>query len=310
MPALFDQLPRFKWRGVEYPISGRSVSFAHESVQHKLQRRNQDLVEQTGAHNLVFSYTIPMREGINKGPYRNLFLKMLPKLFEAVRDRSPGELIDPVYGIRRAVPASYMDELDVMRRDGVDLRLEFTDRPEDDEEAAFAFPTVQSLLDDRRDLEVAAQEIELEPADEQEAIAVRQFEQIKSERGVSDILDGIAGLGQQINAQINRVNAAIEHRISQLEKIEAVASSLSTPNGAILRSRARRSRASAYLVQGAALQNATARRSTNSYPRSVASIAAQYGVTVAEFLQLNPQLASKPIVASGVEFVIPNGAER
>src|SRR5262245_39843475 len=118
MTDVLRLLPPFEWRGVRYPVATRSVSFQHEQAQHRIQYKDGEFIEQTGARNYTFNYTIPMREDIARGPYKNLFSSGLIPLLIDCRNREPGQLVDPVYGEFRCVPTSYNDDIDVGKRDG------------------------------------------------------------------------------------------------------------------------------------------------------------------------------------------------
>ncbi len=309
MTEVFSKLPQFSWRGKKYPVSQRSVSFAHESVQHKLQRRNQDLVEQTGAHNLILTYTIPMREGIFKGPYANLFTEGFPKLFADIRNKSPGELVDQFMGPLRCVPSSWNDESDVLKTDGTDIRVEFHAAPEDGDEEVFRFPTIQTVTSDGRELDVRMQGLAAGPANEAQEGALQAFKQIESEHGKTDILSAIAGVGQQIISAGERYNAGIDDLIFRAQKIEAVAEKLSNPDGWLIRDRSRTLRDSAMRAQAAVdrVVGTKNKRIKNAFSRSLASIAAAFGVSLSALLAANRHLARSPIVPPGAEVVIPNG---
>lgn len=303
MTTPFDQLPRFSWRGSEYPLTGRSASFAHETVQHKLQRRNNDLVEQIGAHNLVITYTLPMREGVFKGPYRSLFLQGLPKLYRDVRDKSEGDLVDPIFGPLRAVPTSYNDDIDVQRRDGTDVRIELLTVPGED--LTPEFPTIQSLFDDGRSLDAVIQAVEEAPANPAERAAIQEFRQIESGGPSTDLLSAINGVGQQVIGLGNRVNNAIDREIFRVEKLEETARELATPNGWILRERARLRRDTLIRAKSDAARNATTRNYRNTTTRSLASIAAELGISVEALVAANPGLARRPTVSAGAIIRVP-----
>jgi len=304
MPSEFSKLPKFSWRGQQLPISARSVSFAHESVQHKLQRRNQDLVEQTGAHNLVFTYTIPMRSGIFKGNYGDsLFGVGLQKFFRACRDKSPGVLVDPVYGQRRAVCSSYNDDTDMGRTDGVDIRVEFTDAPEEGEDDAFDFPTVQSARNSGA-------------ATSQSVKAFARPDPTKPERAELKKLKSNLGdtLIQYQNFGVSTVNELKQssYQAKRVEDIVTDALSNAVTRGTAdaldlfgLQQSARRQRDDAIRAQRNDAEQARARVIVNALSRSLTSIAATYGVSVESLIAANPELTKAPMVPVGATVKIP-----
>lgn len=133
MTDVYKQLPRLSWRGIVVPVASRSATFSHDNVSHKFVYRDNELVEALGARNWTFSYTIPMREDIVRGPYLNLFTRTMPEFILACRDRTPGDLEDPVLGVFRARCTSLAGTSDVTRRDGDDLQVEFIHAPEIDD---------------------------------------------------------------------------------------------------------------------------------------------------------------------------------
>ncbi len=298
-----------QWRGVEYPVTSRNVTFAHESVQHKLQRRNQDLVEQTGAHNFVFTYTIPMREGIFKGPYKNLFTQGLARLLKDFRNREPGQLLDPVYGEFRCVPSSYTDDTDVMKTDGTDIRVEFTYAPEDGDTDVVNPFSLMELVDDGRNLEVAVQQLAALAETDDELAAIQEFEQFEGEEGGTDVLSAINGAGQQILGQSDRIAAYLDDVAFRAEKIEDTADRLENPDGWQLKRSARRVRDTATRLKRRTDDPAARTKIvTMRFARSMTSLAAETGHTVAELLRLNPQLTRSPLIPAGAQVLIPQRA--
>ena len=143
----FLLLPPFEWRGVVYPVTAREVSFQHEGARHRFQFKDGAAIEQLGSEPLTFSYTIPMREGIAVGPYKELFSKGLKTLLQDIQNRTRDLLVDPVYGPFNCVPTSYRDSTDMNRRDGVDIAVEFAVSLEPGDDAGPAdIPTTSSIF--------------------------------------------------------------------------------------------------------------------------------------------------------------------
>jgi hypothetical protein len=298
---LLKQLPSFKWRGKRYPLASRSVSFAHETVQHKLQRRNQDLVEQTGAHNLVFSYTLPMREGLLRGGYGELFNVGLGELFRDIRNREPGELFDPILGIRRCIPSSFTDETDVQKRDGTDVRVEFTEAPDDEDEASEETATILDVLSAANAAEAPV--VVPDPNNPGETIELSPFGVLDA---IGDAIESINAVGAQAIAFVDRADAALENVAFRARKLENTVNTITSPlahavalDARSARDRAERARASRSQV--VAVQTRTTPRSM-----SVTSLAALYGVSVDALMRTNPSLGRSPTVPQGTVIVIPS----
>jgi hypothetical protein len=287
MTDVFAIAPRFSWRGKEYPILTRSVDFAHESVEHKFQYRDNEIIEQLGAHNLVFRYTLAMREDIAKGPYRNLFSVGLGQLIRDCRNRDPGELVDPIYGLFICTPNSFADESDVNKRDGVDVKVEFRYAPaidEDDSDVTAA--TTQSVKTDAGALD-------------QEA-AQGSWHQEPSPEPTTDPLSAIAGVAGQIDAQSNRMSAALDDVAYRCEKIEMLVDKAEDPKNYPIKRSARRVREAALRAKARA-QDPLGHvvQVTTRFGQTVIDLAGSVGMTTLDLLRLNPQLVSQPTVASG-----------
>jgi hypothetical protein len=291
---VFKLLPPFEWRGFQYPVLSRAMSFSHENVQHKLQYRNGELVEQTGARNRTFSYTLALRQDIAKGPYADLFSVGLPQLHKDVFDREPGDLLDPVFGSFTCVPTSFSDETDVNKRDGVDIRVEFVHAPEDeDADPAGSQVNFSSLVDDGAQLNV-------------ELSASGQFEQFVAEGGLTDPLSAIAGVGAQIDRQGDKIVAALDDLAFRCEKVEQQADELEDPKNWPLKRAARRVRESALRLKTRADNPQDRVKVVIRRQQSTLSVVAtELGVSVQELLKLNPALAKLPFVPVGTQVLAP-----
>lgn len=281
MTDALSKLPRFSFRGIEVPITGtRTASFAHEHARHSLTYRDGEIVEATGAKNWTFSYTFPMRQDIAKGPYKNLYSVVLPQLIAAVRDRSAGELVDPELGLFMARPTQLTSELDVTKRDGTDLRVEFVHSPEleavDLEVVGFldagSLSTEGGLLD--------------------EQIELVDWEQEPSPEPTADIFSAIDGIGRQIEFAGNKLDAKLHDVAFRLEKIESTVDRLENPKVWPLKRSSRRLREAVVRLKNRG--DDPVKRIitvTQRYAKGLSEVAAENGMGVAELLKLNPSLA-------------------
>ncbi len=280
------KLPYFEWRDTKYPVLSRSVSFAHEGAEHRIQYRENDFIEQLGPHSLTFTYTLPMRQGIAKGPYKDLFTTGYDQLFVDCRDRTPGTLVDPRVGIYDCVPVSWSDDMDVNKRDGTDIRVEFKHSPKIDEvDIALGF-TVQGVGD-----AAGALDAELTKVD---------WEQEPSPEPTMDALNAISGFGAQLEAQGGKVSAALEDFAYKNEKLEQQIDRLQNPDVWPLKRAARRNRAAAVaLGKRAADPTKEIRTTVTSHTRTLTTLAAELDMTVQQLLEQNPVLARLPYVPAG-----------
>jgi hypothetical protein len=288
MTDILRDLPRLSWRGIEVPIMARSARFVQNNAKHKYTYKDGEFIESTGTENWVFQYTVPMREGIVREPYRKLFITEFTKFVAACRDRTTGDLNDPVLGPFRAKCTSLSDTTDVNRRDGDDLAVEFVQSPEDGDESEL-WTNVENLTSASN---------EAGKLDEQIALVV--WEQEDSPEPVADILALIDGLARQAEMEMNQISAGIDNAAWKLEKIENSVDRLQDPKAWPLHRSARRLRKAVHSIgervtdPGRVVRNATLAAAT-----TVSAIAAERGMSLQDLLKLNPALAASPMVPSG-----------
>ncbi len=230
MTDVLRLLPPFEWRGRRYPVLTRAVSFAHDNAPHKLQYRDGEFVEMTGAKSFTFTYTLAMREDIARGPYKNLFTEGLIPLLTDCRDRTPGPLVDPVYGEFRCVPASFTDDSDNNKRDGTDVRVEFTHAPEfvtaDDEQRDQNITGISGLVADAGQLD--------------QQLTLADWNQEPSPDKVTDILSAINGLQiiRRTTSTVSAIAADLDMTVAELLSLNPfLARSPVVPAGTVITKR-------------------------------------------------------------------------
>lgn len=279
------------WRGIVVPVLTRSSGFAHDGVQHKFQYRDGEFIERTGAQNPTWTYTIPFRQDIAAGPYSNLFTEVFLRFVEACLDRSPGVLIDPIWGEQRCVVTSLNEDSDNNKRDGTDVRVEFTRAPEIDETAQAINGGVSSLQGVATEAGILDQEITTVP-----------WEQEDSPGATSDPFSLVSGTLSQIERNGHKISAALDDVAYRAEKVEAAANRLEDPKTFQIVRSSRRVQAAAKRAKDR-VDNAdrTVFRVLVRYTKTTSQIAAENGMTLQELLALNPGLARSPRVAPGTK---------
>lgn len=290
----FSQLPHLSWRGEDLlPVLERDHEFAHEGADHAVIYRNGVAVEQTGAGARLFSYTIPFREGITKGPYGGLFSRTMLKFWRAFHDdKSPGPLYDPIYGPITCVPQRWNERTDINRRDGVDVQVTFKEHVPVETTETAASPTLDSLQTDAQRLD-------------EEVAAVEWPIQQPPPAASADPLSIAAGVVQQGNFAVSRTKAAVHEvamRMGEIEDAAAVAESNAVPGAGALRRSARSARLKATKVANAPPRDAASElvQIAIDTPKDLVTMARDLSVTVAELIAWNPFLARVPEVAPGV----------
>lgn len=291
MTDALSKLPRFSWRGQELPLIHRSVRFSHEDTDHTFQYRDGELVERKGVKNWTFSYSIPFRQDIAKGPYQNLFTVQLLDFIFACRDKSPDTLRDPVIGSMRAVCSTYEEETDVQRRDGTDVRVEFKASPLQDD---VALETIQGGLSGLTGVSNQSGALDKDIGNISWPI------QTPSPEPSTDPLSAISGFGRQIINQGNKMSAALDNVAYKAEQIETTAALLEDPHTFQIARSSRRVQTAALKFKDR-IQSPDRRilRVTLAYGKSLSRIAADAGMTVQDLLKLNPTIAGRPVVPAG-----------
>jgi hypothetical protein len=289
MTDVFKDMPRFSWRGIEVPIVARDVGFTHANAQHTYVFRDQQVIEPLGAKNWTFRYTLPMRQGIARGPYRDLFLEVLPRLIDACRDRSAGELYDPVLGFFRCQPVDFSSTTDFDRRDGEDVTVEFLWSPEEGE------------------IDLAGADLGMLPTARQEGAAldaqvdaIFRSRQLPSPEPSVNPLDAITGIVRQIGTYGQQVQAGFAAYATKIQNMEAAIVALEEPDLAPTIRASRNLRDAARQRAAKVLDPlGTVRTLTTDAASNVAAIASAIGLTPEELLEANPSLAQSPEVPAG-----------
>ena len=289
---VFKELPYAAFRGIQFPIIARGpVGHSHTTIKHGLQYRDKQIVETTGAENLTLTYTIPFRQGLATGPWENAFHELYSQLWDEYLDKTPGDLIDPFRGQLIVIPGSWDEEVDVDKRDGLDVRLTFIEAPLDDEEP-LSLPTIQGAYS-----EAGALDTEVEKVD---------WEQEQSPQPTQDPLSAVRGIGDQLDVARSRIAASLDDVAYRCERLEATAERLEDPERTqrVVRSARRLNLATRRLNSRAMNPAKSAKRVLNATARTISAVAADMGTTIEALLRANPAL-NGPLVPGGLWLVQP-----
>ena len=298
MPDLdvFKNLPQASFRGIPFPILSRDrCNHEHDTVQHGLQYRSQKLVETTGSGNLMFGYTIPFRQGIAIGGYENLFTTTYQEFWLAYVDDSPGELVDPIRGLKQVIPVSWAEQCDVNKRDGIDVAIVFMDPGDIAEDADYEIiGTIQTAYN-------AAGELDQE-------ITRIDWEQEPMPEPATDPLTAIAGVGEQIDRNRSQVDAALNDFAYKLERIEQSFERLEDPERAAkpIHSARRLRLAASKLRQRGANPAQTIKRVNTTTELTISGLARETNAEIDDLLRLNWDLASLAIIPAGFPVNVPS----
>jgi len=300
MTDVFKELPRLMWRGIEVPVLERSVSFEQEYARHKYAYRDNEYLESLGRKNWRFEYTIPFREDITKGPYRHLYIATFSEFLQACRDRSVGDLQDPVLGPYTARCESVSIRTDINRRDGEDVQVVFVDSPAlDDIEATGSNASGQAgSVRQAVDFNTLTSPEILSPYANPE-----DFGKLSAITDGFDILDQITGNIAMAVSYVDRVDAAFASYESKIDKIIDVFDDinkrrLSPETMPFIRSCIRAKDAVQKLKSKSLKQSAPIFSDVTIVDMPVVVLANKYNIPLDDFLRINPKLPM-PLVPSG-----------
>lgn len=297
MTDVLIQMQRAGWRFIEFPITSRKYGFQQEQARHRYIFRDNQLIESLGTDNPTYRYTIPFREDIAKGPYKHLFTEVYPKFLDACLDRTRGVLSDPVHGDVNCKCVSFSEDLDVNKRDGIDVEVEFIVAPlqEAVEASNQSYRTLQGVASDARRLDA-----EIEKVIDRDRLG-RDIRQLPPPKPTVNPLDFVSAVGNQIEVAASKITAAVADTAFRLEKTVDTIDRLKNPDTAQLRAQARRLQAALFRLEDGANQTGQhpIKRLTLGANKSLSALAASLGMSVQEFLQLNPECARSPMIRAG-----------
>jgi hypothetical protein len=284
---------------IEFPVSQREFGFTQEQAAHRFIFRDNELIESLGRRNPTWRYTIPFREDITIGGWEHLFVDVYPDFLAACQDRSRGVLTDPVHGSKPAKCVSLREILDVNKRDGIDVEVEFIYAPREtdfSQDLGSVIRTLQGYASYARrfDNELAAAVGTARDA----AGNVRSLQDLQPAGPVMSPLDAISAVGGQVLLAQSKVDAALADSAFRLEKSVETLDRLQNPSFASTRTQARR-------LQAAALDLEERVDVTGARPLAriqttediaVAALAKKLGVTLEQLLSWNHWMSKSPMV--------------
>lgn len=286
MTDILKQLGRASWREIEFPVAGRDYGFRHEQARHKYIFRDNALIESLGRENPTYSYTIPFREDIARGPYRSLFVDVYPQFLEACLDRDQGVLEDPVHGAVPAKCVSLREVVDVNRRDGVDVEVEFVFAPSD-----FTATDLGAQIQTLEGARASAGAFD----DTAERV---DWEQEPPPEPVLDPFDVVSSIGNRAEASVGKVIAKLDDAAFRARKARDTIDRLKRPPVGPARNAAIRLwGAATSLKEEAGLREREVKDGVvGSTPITFMALAGSHNNSVRDFIRLNPLLYRHPIV--------------
>lgn len=304
MTDLFKELPPLYWRGIgPLPVMNRRVSFEQDVVRHKFMYRDDELVESVGRKNWVFEYTLGFYEGIRPGRYgyENVYSQMFGRFVDACRDRSEGDLEDPILGTFPARCESLDATTDVNRRDGESVQVRFIHSPSLDaiEVPVADLPTIEQQGYDL-DSQIS-RALSREDMRELQQFDAGAYNALQDGKNSVDLLDFVAAVGNRAAVygdQIDSLLAKYYNKVTNVvDALDRVNKRLNSPRYMTTIREARRQLASIDALRDnpAAPSGKLVAYVTTTQDYTVNELAAWLESPLTEILFLNPDLP-KPLV--------------
>jgi prophage DNA circulation protein len=302
---VLKQLRPASFRGIGFPASGvRDFGFSQDQAQHRFIFRDEQLIESLGRQNPTFRFSIPFREDIALGPWKNLFTEVYPRFLAACQDRSAGILVDPIHGSVRVKCASFSEMLDATKRDGVDISVDFVFSPEsaDDVSSQFQFvaSSIQGAVEQANRFDSDA--LTLSP-DVRARVALLQSE---SPTARTDIFTAVRSVSDQVNASRNKVSAQLQDAAYKMERTRDSIDEARNPQLAPLkRDAARLELAAKSLDEAASRPPRPFRKQLALEPIGRMAFATRHQVSIDDLIAFNPDLANVFIIPAGYAVNVP-----
>lgn len=127
--SILKKLQTLQFRGQRLPYLSAGLGFQHESAQRKFIFRDQLLVQQLGRSNETLRYTLAFYDGLTG--FGSAFSEGWEPFLASMRNREPGELIDPFLGPMQVVPVSVQTTfVPGENQSGLTVEAEFLEAPE------------------------------------------------------------------------------------------------------------------------------------------------------------------------------------
>ncbi len=294
MTDVLKQLRVASFRGIIFPIVARTFGFQQAQTEHRFIFKDDQLIEALGRQNPTFRYTIPFREDIFASPWNgaNLFTRVYPLFLEACRDRSNGDLRDPIHGQQQVKCSSLQETIDVNRRDGVDVDVDFIFSPNQDAVASSLGSEITTIEGSKalaRDFDADVATIDFPPQEPAPQATLDPFTLITS------VANQLETNGNKIQAALSDVGFRAERAIDSIDRLKDPKLSPTRQTGRRLIAAQRR----AQETFGAAGPRRVLRVHTVQGNIGVIALAGNLGNKPQEFLAINPGLARSPQVKKG-----------
>jgi hypothetical protein len=302
MTDILSQLNDASFRGIVYPITAWDLGFTQDDEKHRFIFKDEQLIESLGTTNPTYRHSIPFREDIIRGPFKNLFTKVWPQFREACMDRTKGILDDPFDGPVQVKVTSLQATGDPNKRDGIDVQVDYIIAPDEDfdrKDLGANLATVQGAVGMQGFLDRETGKLDQATKD---ALAKLNKD---AEFGKLNPLDALTGAVNQVEAAGNKISATAGDLAFRAGKLDDALRRNADPRTSPLRANARATQLAFLDIQrnsvvlGAGKKERKVRIFTVLASIGKMALASKLHMSVQDLIRLNPSVAQLPIVTPG-----------
>jgi hypothetical protein len=286
---VFSKFLEASWRGQPFYYSAASFGFEQQHVHHLYPDRDAGFIESTGRNPATFKFTALFRNGIAGS--RLLFPVKYSEFMGACNDRRVGKLVHPFLGELNAKLKSQNTVVDMGRRDGVDVELEFVEASNAEDELAdlFKINQIGNCIAIARDLDGPIGNISPVPEIPQ---------QLKP--SLLDSMKQLQGTLTQFKAGLGNITGVVDGYLGAIADLTDSISALDDPkNYPIIDGLVRLFTAVADAAGDSTKKSKPTTQVEVQQASDLASVAEFFRMSIDDLLQLNPALASRTSVAAG-----------
>jgi len=213
MVDIFSQFLECSWRGISFPIQNISENISQTMVPHRKMDRDGAQVEGTGLAPLHYQVKAYFINSIAKGKqetWSNLFPDTWLQFRDAIKDRTTGILVHPLYGQITCKPLSLSHNINSDERGGVIADCQFLETVDSDAEQVIQQSAVAQATSAAIDLDASLAQLSppIDTGLQQDGFA-----------NFTDMVNSFTSVVDQVQLIGNKVSGKIDSVIAKVDKL-------------------------------------------------------------------------------------------
>lgn len=291
------KMARPSWRELEFECSAMEWGFSQSHAQHLYPDRDAGYIESTGRNPSTFKFTAMFRNGIVTKDALPAFPGQWTKFVQACADRSAGKLSHPALGTLTVKCTSFSSSWVAEKRDGADVSVEFIEATDEASELDALLAQGSPLgncFAEARNLDDALGNVSPVPTLPQSL-----------KPSLLDSIKQLSGAIEQFKLGVGQIAGKIDSYASAVGQLADSIRDADDPKS--YRALEACDRLFASLLR---LSEEVTRKAKPlslallPFTTNLAGAAKAFGMTVADFVQYNPTLASRATLPVGTPVVI------